>query len=92
MKKLVLQGFIEVPENDLDTILSELPRHIAATHREAGCLVFRVEQDRNNPLRFNVYEEFESRIAFDAHQQRVKASRWGSVAKDARRQYEIAEI
>ncbi|WP_404819203.1 putative quinol monooxygenase, partial [Vibrio tritonius] len=32
--------------------------HKALTRAEAGCLVFEVTQNPDNPLRFDVYEEF----------------------------------
>lgn len=91
MAKLVLEGFMDVAESDLADVLSELPKHIALTREEEGCLVFRVERDRDHHLRFLVYEEFVSRTAFEAHQERVKASRWGSITANAKRNYSISE-
>lgn len=89
MSKLVLSGYIEVPEADADAILAELPNHIQLTLQEPGCLFFDVSQDKTNPARFRVYEEFSDEAAFDRHQQRVKNSRWGDITARVSRHYEI---
>ncbi|WP_078118604.1 putative quinol monooxygenase [Thiosocius teredinicola] len=91
MAKVVLEGIIDVPENDLEEVLNELPKHIELTRREEGCLVFRVDRDAENSSRFRVYEEFTSRQAFEVHQDRVRASRWGRVAVNVRRNYKVSE-
>lgn len=90
--KIILEGYIEVPEDELDMISSELPVHTALTRQEDGCLVFTVEQDQNNRNRFNVYEEFASQEAFENHQNRVKASRWGHITRNVRRHYSISGV
>lgn len=89
MPKIILQGYIEVPDTDLDIVLSELPHHLELTRAEAGCLVFDVEQDPVRKTRFRVYEEFVSKEAFDLHQQRVKASAWGRITGNVQRHYTI---
>ncbi len=89
MPEVVLQGYIEVPIEDLDLVQSELSNHIALTRAESGCVVFRVEQDIENSSRFNVYERFASQEAFEFHQQRVKNSRWGAITKNVARHYSI---
>lgn len=89
MPEVVLQGYIEVPIEDLDLVQSELSNHIALTRAESGCVVFRVEQDIENSSRFNVYEKFVSEEAFEFHQQRVKSSRWGAITKNVKRHYRI---
>jgi quinol monooxygenase YgiN len=38
MPKVILQGYIEVSDADLDLVQSELPHHIDLTRHEAGCL------------------------------------------------------
>ena len=92
MIKVILQGYIEVPESELDAVTSELPNHIALTLAEVGCLVFTVKQDLQLTGRFHVYEEFINQDAFDKHQQRVKASKWGSVAQNVSRHYQITSV
>ncbi|MGF1907854.1 antibiotic biosynthesis monooxygenase [Vibrio kasasachensis] len=91
MAKVTLQGFILVPENELEAVKNELINHKRLTLEEAGCLTFSVTESPNNPCCFDVYEEFESKLAFEAHQTRVQSSYWGKVTVNVERYYEIFE-
>lgn len=90
--KIVLEGYIDVPEADIAAVRAELPNHIMLTRQEFGCLVFTVNQDPQCNTRFRVYEEFLSQEAFDAHQKRVSESQWGCVSAKAERSYSIKYI
>lgn len=46
MSKIVLTGYIEVPTEDLEAVLTALPIHKALTNQEPGCLIFEVTQDQ----------------------------------------------
>jgi len=92
LSKVILQGYILVPASDLDAVTSELENHQSLTLNENGCLTFRVTSDDNDRHRFNVYEEFISQEAFDEHQVRVMASRWGEVTLNVERYYEISVV
>lgn len=89
MPNVVLQGYILVPESDLAAVKAELLNHVALTCIEKGCVVFRVNQCVEDPLRFNVYEEFVDQLAFDLHQKRVETSFWAEVTVRVERHYEI---
>lgn len=89
MSKVILQGYILVPETDLLAVKRELQNHIHLTRNETGCLVFEVYQEQENVNRFNVYEEFSCKKAFDAHQDRVRNSKWGKVTANVERHYTI---
>ncbi len=91
MSKVVLKAFILVPEADLDAVKQELNKHKTQTLQEQWCLVFDVVENTDNPLRFDVYEEFLDKASFEQHQQRVKASYWGEVTRNVERYYEIVE-
>lgn len=91
MSKVILRGFILVPESDLDVVKRELVTHKRLTLQESGCLMFEVTQDSDNPCKFDVYEEFTDKASFEQHQQRVKASYWGDVTRNVERHYEIVE-
>jgi len=80
-----------VPGEEVAAVVQELSNHIRLTRQEPGCLVFEVTQSREIPGRFDVYEEFESRVAFEAHQMRVKNSIWAQVSENATRHYEIVD-
>lgn len=89
MPKVILKGFILVPDDDLAMIQKELENHKHLTRNEPGCLVFEVNQDSKNPNRFDVYEEFIDKAAFEAHQTRVKNAYWGQITKHIKRHYDI---
>lgn len=91
MGKITLSGFIDVPEHELNQVKKALVTHIELTQREVGCLVFEVTQCNTRPTRFDVYEEFVDKAAFEAHQQRVKVSDWGGVTVNVKRSYQIVE-
>ena len=91
MSKVILKGFIIVPAEDLAAVEEELINHKNLTLNESGCLVFEVTQSESIPNRFDVYEEFINKTAFESHQQRVKDSYWGEVTVNVERHYEIFE-
>jgi autoinducer 2-degrading protein len=90
LAKVTLQGYIIVPDSDLEVVKSELIIHKRLTLNESGCLVFTVTQDETNPNKFSVYEEFINQAAFDNHQARVKSSQWGVVTTNVERNYHIS--
>ncbi|WCN08137.1 putative quinol monooxygenase [Marinomonas mediterranea] len=89
--KIVLSGYIVIPEAELALVEDALVEHIALTKAEEGCLVFNVSKDPVNPCRYDVYEEFSSQAAFDFHQARVKSSPWGQATINVERHYLIKE-
>jgi autoinducer 2-degrading protein len=91
MSRVILKGFIIVPLNDLAAVKDELDNHICLTRAETGCRIFEVTQDNINPCRFDVYEEFVDQAAFQAHQARVKSSRWGGITVNVERFYTVTE-
>ncbi len=90
LAKVILKGFIIVPDSDLEVLKAELIIHKELTLNEAGCLTFTVTPDEVNLNKFNVYEEFVDQAAFDNHQSRVKSSKWGNVTKNVERHYQIS--
>ncbi|WP_349654489.1 antibiotic biosynthesis monooxygenase [Pseudoalteromonas sp. S3785] len=90
LAKVILQGFIVVPDSDLEVVKRELVTHKSLTLKEAGCLIFTVTPDESNHNKFIVYEEFINQTAFDIHQARVKSSKWGDVTKNVERHYQIS--
>lgn len=90
MSKVILQGFILVPDADLQIVKDELVIHKKLTLEEPGCLAFEVSLDVENSNKFNVYEEFIDQAAFDNHQFRIKSSEWAKVTKQVERNYQIS--
>ncbi|MCL9782257.1 antibiotic biosynthesis monooxygenase [Vibrio sp. S4M6] len=89
MNGVVLKGYILVSDHDLPNVLEELPNHIALTEQEEGCIVFRVTRSKQNPNRFDVYEEFTDMSALEEHNERIRTSSWGKVTLDVKRYYKI---
>lgn len=92
MSKVILKGYIVVPEDELKAVKSELSNHVFITKSETGCVVFQVSQRLDNPNVFDVYEEFEDDYSFDLHQDRVKSSAWGQITKNVQRHYKVTRI
>lgn len=91
MTKVLLKGYVIARDKDIPRIEAELPKHIELTLQEKGCIAFQVSQDTDNKNRFDVYEEFTDKKAFEAHQARAKASSWGQVSQNLERHYHVME-
>lgn len=91
MPKIILKGYIIVPNEDLITVKTALLTHIKLTQCEPGNLVFKVDQDKSNLNKFHVYEAFINQAAFEFHQKRIKQSDWGNVTKNVDRHYQVLE-
>ena len=91
MGKVTLVGYIVVREEDLESVLAELPTHIALTRAEPGCISFEVTPSKHGSGQFDVAEAFTNRAAFERHQERVKTSRWGELTVNVARHYVVEE-
>ncbi|MGS0690754.1 putative quinol monooxygenase [Shewanella sp. 30m-9] len=87
MSKVILKGFILVPQPELAAIKNELVNHKRLTLKEEGCLLFEVTQSRDNRCRFDVHEEFVDKCSFEHHQARVRSSYWGKLTVNVERHY-----
>ncbi|MGO1173343.1 MAG: putative quinol monooxygenase [Actinomycetaceae bacterium] len=68
-----------------------LPRHVELTFAEEGCLRFEVEAT-DDPLVWEVREEFADQAAFDSHQARVRTSEWGRATSAITRDYVVEHV
>ncbi|MFL2825347.1 MAG: putative quinol monooxygenase [Alphaproteobacteria bacterium] len=82
---VILEGYIRVPYEELETIKNKLNEHIEHTLNEDGCLEFDVTQDDSDECIFHVFEKFLDNDAFNLHQARTKISDWGAVSKNVER-------
>lgn len=87
-----LTGTIDVPLDKLGAAAHHIDVHISLTRAEPGCLEFRVEPDETVKGRFRVSELFSDRKSFEAHQERVKNSEWGSFSQGFVRSYKVTEV
>jgi quinol monooxygenase YgiN len=73
---IVLSGqLICDTEDQAARVRAHIDDHIRLTRAEPGCLSFRVNET-DDPLIWQVDEEFVDAAAFDAHQARTRASIW----------------
>ncbi|WP_236995640.1 putative quinol monooxygenase [Vreelandella populi] len=79
MSRVVLQGYIQVPNNEIEVVNRELANYCCLTLEKPGCITFKVVQNKNDPCRFDVFEEFADQSAFEHHQWRVASSDWGKL-------------
>lgn len=91
MSQVILKGCILVPEEYLPRVKAALLKHVQFSRAEPGCICFSVTEHPGNSLRFDVYEEFVDKAAFEQHQQRVQASPWGAISQNVVRHYQIFE-
>ncbi|APZ54755.1 putative quinol monooxygenase [Salipiger abyssi] len=89
MAEIRLTGTMTCPPERAEAVRAALPEHIRLTRAEPGCLHFDVTETA--PGRFEVFERFADRAAFDAHQARAGASDWARVTAGCPRDYEITE-
>jgi len=75
-------------QSEADAVAELLPAHMQLTRAEAGCLSFHVTPT-GDPWIWDVAEQFATAEAFEAHQQRVRASSWGQGTMGIKREYSI---
>lgn len=46
MAKIILKGFIVVPDNEITMVTDALSEHIEKTRSESGCLIFKIDPDK----------------------------------------------
>ena len=90
--KIILKGYIDVPQTELEATKKELILHTKLSRAEPGCIVFSVEQNKQEPTKFDVYEEFATPADFEIHQQRVKSSSWGKFSQNFKRSYQMTRV
>lgn len=92
MNEIVLTGQLICSDAvEADLVRQHLPRHLALTMGEPGCLSFTVSPTAD-PLVWQVDERFTSVAAFRAHQHRVRLSEWGRATAEIERRYAVREV
>ena len=87
MRKVIMCGHVIIPADERDVFEKAIPIHIKLTLDEPGCLEFSIVEDKDNPNKFAVYEEFIDEAAFNHHQERTKNSAWHEISKNMERHY-----
>ena len=87
--RITVKGTITVPDDILAEFVAYLNEHRDLTLAESGCVFFSVEQRPGQPNVFEVDECFENRQAFEFHRQRMSATNWSELTKNAVRNYQV---
>lgn len=92
MNHVFLTGELICGNQDQAAVVAQhLPLHIESTRAEQGCISFEVTLT-DDPLVWQVDEQFLDAASFEAHQQRVASSAWGKATAGIERRYEIRGI
>ncbi|MCX7559892.1 antibiotic biosynthesis monooxygenase [Sulfitobacter sp. F26204] len=75
-------------EAEAARVRAALDSHIQLTRAEAGCVSFDVTAT-DDPLIWNVIEEFTDKAAFELHQSRAAQSDWAVQTNGIERNYQI---
>lgn len=87
MSKILLTGTMTCAPDEVEAVLSIMPTHIRLSRAEPGCLQFDLWQDELRPCEFHVTERFRDERAFEAHQDRTRASDWFRVTGHMQRDF-----
>tara|TARA_R110002049_G_scaffold10127_1_gene50046 strand:+ start:1912 stop:2196 length:285 start_codon:yes stop_codon:yes gene_type:complete len=89
---VALNGFLRcADERQADRVRAALHTHVQLTRAEPGCLCFDVTPT-DDPLVWQVREEFSDAAAFEAHQTRAAGSDWASMTAGISRDYQITGL
>jgi len=92
MSNVFLTGQLVCSTQEQATVVAQhLLLHIKLTRAEQGCLSFEVKPTQN-PLIWQVDEQFQDAASFRAHQRRVAESEWGRATAGIGRHYEVEGI
>ena len=78
-------------EAERAAVVTYRPGHVALTRAEPGCLSFSID-DTDDPMVFDVVENFRDRAAFDAHQARTRDSLWFAATRSILRDFRVEEL
>jgi len=65
--KIIICAVISVEAKKREDLLSALQPHLPAVHTQDGCIRYDWAADSKVPTQVNVYEEWESEAALEAH-------------------------
>ena len=90
MARISLSGTMSCGADDISVVLAALPDHIRLSRAETGCLSFDISQDAANPGVFHVSESFVDQAAYEAHQDRTRASAWWQATQAFPRNFTVS--
>jgi quinol monooxygenase YgiN len=91
MSKVTVAGFLVADTlaqgDDASMLLAE---HIRLSRAEPGCERFEIVRSQADPVRFALFEVFRDDEAYQAHQERARASAWWAKTRHLRREFTVS--
>ena len=84
-----LTGTLRCRPDEVALLQAEIPRHVALTRAEAGCLAFEIRATPD-PCSFEVAERFADEAAFAHHQSRTRTSDWWRLTHHMVRDFHVS--
>ena len=79
---VIVHAFIEVKDGAAGEFIKAADQCVTATRKETGNNFYALYTDSNNPLKFVVVEEWESKPALDTHMQTPHFAKFGEEIND----------
>jgi quinol monooxygenase YgiN len=73
---IIVAGTIRVPADKLDDLMPVARETLAATRKEAGCILYSFALDLEDRGLIRIYEEWETRAHLDAHGRQPHMAPW----------------
>lgn len=89
MKKIICEGYFNIPLKDFDTILAAYDAHVQLSREEPGNITYEYRLDDAIKGRIQITESYLNRQAFDDHLTRTKATNWPEISKDVIRHIDV---
>ncbi len=80
---IIVAGTFRVPEDQIEALMPAARAILAASRKEAGCVVYSYAFDVEDRGLIRVYEEWESRAHLEAHFQQPHMGPWREAASAA---------
>ncbi len=73
---IIVAGTIRIPEDKIDALLPTARETLAATRKEAGCIVYSYAFDVEDRGLIRIFEKWESRAHLDSHLKQPHMGPW----------------
>ena len=64
---IIVHAFLEVKDGMAKSFLDAVEKCVAETRKEPGCRFYTLYADAENPLKYVIVEEWDSKAALDVH-------------------------
>lgn len=92
MSKLTIIANIHSKPDQIELVKAELLKLVPVTHAERGCIKYVPHQDNDNPAHFTVFENWQSREAWQEHMSAPHLAAYLKATDGAVDQFVVAEM